>query len=199
MKNFTNLFFTITLFFTIACNNNTSDKGVVINGVTWATRNVNSAGTFADHPEDAGMMYQWNRKTAWKPEGSVSGWNNSKPTGSTWERENDPSPAGWRVPTLAELKTLLDTAHVHHEWAVQNGVCGRKFTDKHTGNSLFLPAAGFRQYENGDLFIVGAIGNYWSSTQQNETYAYIMYIISSDAVWHNHSRRCGVTIRPVAE
>lgn len=185
--------------FLAACSNNTTDNGVVINGVTWATRNVNSAGTFADSPEDAGMMYQWNRKTGWKSEGSVSGWDSSLPTGSTWERENDPSPAGWRVPTLAELKTLLDTANVKHEWAVQNGVGGRKFTDKHTGNSLFLPAAGYRKFGNGDLFIAGAIGNYWGSTQQNEIYAYMIYLISSDAVWHNHSRRSALSIRPVAE
>ena len=36
--------------------------GVVINGVRWATRNVDKPGTFAANPEDAGMLYQWNRK-----------------------------------------------------------------------------------------------------------------------------------------
>ena len=199
MKYFTHFFFAIAVLSVVACSNNTSDAGVVINGVTWATRNVASVGTFADKSEDAGMMYQWNRKTAWKSTGSVSDWNGSLPTGSTWERENDPSPAGWRVPTMAEQQTLLDTAHVHHEWAIQNGVSGRRFTDKHTGNSLFLPAAGYRKLDNGDLFLAGVIGNYWSSTPQNETYAYMIYSLSSDAVWHNHSRRCALSVRSVAE
>ena len=145
------------------------------------------------------MMYQWNRKTAWTAIGNVNNWDSSLPTGTTWERENDPSPTGWRVPTLAELRTLLDTANVKHEWAIQNGVSGRKFTDKNTGNSLFLPATGYRKPYHGELFIVGATGGYWSSTPFDETYAFIVYLISSDAVWHNYSRRSAFTIRPVAE
>lgn len=46
----------------------TSDQGVVINGVCWATHNVAAFGTFADKPE-----------------------------GKEWEKTNDPSHAGWRV------------------------------------------------------------------------------------------------------
>ena len=38
----------------------TTDLGVVINGVKWATRNVAAPGKFATSPEDAGMFYQWN-------------------------------------------------------------------------------------------------------------------------------------------
>ena len=40
----------------------THDAGVVINGITWATRNVDEPGKFAARPEDAGMYYQWNSK-----------------------------------------------------------------------------------------------------------------------------------------
>ena len=34
-------------------NSNVTDKGVVINGVKWATRNVATPGTFAANPEVA--------------------------------------------------------------------------------------------------------------------------------------------------
>jgi len=36
-----------------------TDAGVIINGIKWATRNVDMPGTFAANPEDAGMFYQW--------------------------------------------------------------------------------------------------------------------------------------------
>ncbi|MDR1757419.1 MAG: hypothetical protein LBR51_00445 [Bacteroidales bacterium] len=43
-------------------NNNTSvTDGITINGVTWATCNVDVPGTFIDKPSDFGMFYQWNR------------------------------------------------------------------------------------------------------------------------------------------
>ena len=45
--------------------NPTLNKRVVINGVRWATCNVDAPGNFAANPEDAGMFYQWNRKVGW--------------------------------------------------------------------------------------------------------------------------------------
>ena len=126
-------------------NLNTTDHGVIINGVKWATRNVDKPGSFADKPEDVGSFYQWNTKTAWAATGDITDWER-KPcsTQKIWEEANDPSPKGWRVPTYAEVKKLLNTKKVSNEWTTENGVNGIKFTDKATGNTLFLPAAGFR-------------------------------------------------------
>ena len=149
----------------------TYDKGVVINGVKWATRNVAAPGTFAANPEDAGMFYQWNRKKAWPTTGNITDWNTTFPEGNTWEKSNDPSPAGWRVPTLNEIETLFDNEKVTHELTEVNGVYGRKFTDKAKGNSIFFPAAGFRYFNDGTLYVDGR-GGYWSSTpsENNNTY-----------------------------
>ena len=33
----------------------TTDPGVMINGIKWATRNIDEPGTFADNPEDVGI------------------------------------------------------------------------------------------------------------------------------------------------
>ena len=48
------------------------------------------------------------------------------------------------------------------EWTILNGVEGRKFTSKKNGNSIFLPAAGYRLY--GYFDDVGSRGLYWSSS-----------------------------------
>ena len=45
---------------TVAAQTTCPEGGVLINGVCWATRNVDAPGTFAENPEDPGMMYQWN-------------------------------------------------------------------------------------------------------------------------------------------
>jgi uncharacterized protein (TIGR02145 family) len=145
------------------------DEGVIINGVKWATRNVDKPGTFTTKPEDAGMFYQWNRKIGWSATNPIinsnggTTWDRSIPTGTTWKKANDPSPAGWRVPTLDEIESLLDTEKVTNERITENGVDGRRFIDKLSGNSIFLPAQESRS--NDGLLCEEKSGNYWSSTR----------------------------------
>jgi uncharacterized protein (TIGR02145 family) len=183
------------------------DEGVVINGVKWATRNIAAPGTFAANPEDAGMFYQWNRNVGWSETNPIinsngrtaSAWNTSNPKGATWVKANDPSPAGWRVPTFNELKTLLDTAKVNREWTTQSNVNGCRFTDKATGKSIFLPAAGVRSDNDGTLFGTGAGGGYWSSVAKRKGSAYHLCLCHKDAYWRPLLRKQGQSVRCVAE
>ena len=180
---------------------------VEINGVKWATRNVAAPGTFVEKPEDAGMMFQWNRRIGWsatKPMINSDGgteWNATEPEGGTWEKSNDPSPAGWRVPTSEEIQKLLDKDKVSSEWTTVNGVKGRRFTDKASGNSLFLPAAGGRNHSDGTLYDAGSGGYCWSSTAHESlnTNAYILVFYSDGAGSGGAIRRVGFSVRSVAE
>jgi hypothetical protein len=122
----------------------TEEKGVLINGVRWATCNIDLPGTFTKNPEDKGMLYQWNRKKAWPVTGNINDWNNFVRIDSTWLPDRDPSPEGWRISTLEEIKTLCDKDKVTSEWVTENDVQGRRFTDKANGNSIFLPMVGYR-------------------------------------------------------
>ena len=173
------------------------ETGVVINGVTWATRNVDAFGTFAATPESSGMFYQWNRPTAWATTGTVTGWDSSTPTGTTWETANDPSPAGWKVPTKTDFDKLLDVTKVDFLWTTVNGIYGVRFTDKTTSNSIFLPATGYRSGGDGALG-VGVYGNYWSSTEQSSGNAYGLNFIGSSAVsLGNNGKWFGISVRCV--
>jgi uncharacterized protein (TIGR02145 family) len=185
---------------------NTTDSGVVINGVKWATRNVATPATFAFNPEEAGMFYQWNSKIGWPSTGTVTGWisswNGGYTTASatdTWTSANDPSPSGWRVPTLAEIKTLTASSKVTSRWTTQNSVYGEKFTDKTTGNSIFLPASGYRA-DDGTLRAEGSYGYYWSSTAYDVSNVYYlsfdMMMGPQDATY---GRAFGLPVRPVAK
>ena len=194
------------IFYAPSINEPISGDGwVLINGVKWATCNVDAPGTFAAAPESAGKLYQWNRKVAWSatdPMVNSNGgttWNSSVPEGTEWTKANDPSPAGYRVPTSGEISSLLNTTYVTNEWTTQNGVFGRIFTDKSNGNSIFLPAVGFRDGSDGTLYGAGSYGSYWSSTQGNTGLAYYLYFHSGNADWDDYDRNYGQSVRPVAE
>jgi hypothetical protein len=92
----------------------TCDEGVEINGVIWATRNVDKPGTFAALPEDPGMLYQWNSKVGWSASdplwntGNSNGWECRGMVGDEWSAATDPCPPGWRVPNMAQWELLKD-------------------------------------------------------------------------------------------
>ncbi len=175
----------------------TDHKGVVINGVCWATCNVDALGTFTARPEDAGKLYQWNRKKAWDPTGAIKGWGGGVAKGTAWTKANDPSPAGWRIPTYAEIYSLLDTKKVTTKWVTQKGVKGRKFTDRVTGKSIFIPAAGCRSYTNGMADSAGTHGYYWANNKPKGNNAYSMYFSEKYAQKTVYICNYGFFIRPV--
>jgi len=143
----------------------TGDPGVVIGGIKWATRNVAAPHTFASAPEDPGMFYQWNSAIGWSATDPMVDSNGSTVWldswvgngAASWESVNDPCPAGWRVPTADELKILL--------WAGSGWTTtpanGRVFGSGN--NTIFLPAAGCREYIAGALSLVDSEGYYWSA------------------------------------
>ena len=143
-----------------------TDEGVVINGVRWATRNLDTPGTFVRNPEDAGRLYQWGtlggRTHHWPNTGEITGWNcNSDRV--AWTLANDPCPTGWRVPTREELQSLVDADNTGTHL---NGVHGILFGT--APYQIFLPAAGTRRLDIG-IFSNNTLrgdlaGAYWSST-----------------------------------
>ncbi len=104
----------------------------------------------------------------------------------------------WRLPTKAECDELVNNCT--RQWTTRNGVKGMFFTSKRNGNSIFLPAAGWRDGTSaGDA---GERGDYWSSTPYEScTYgAYGLYFNSGGSVnagWYY--RNSGLQVRPVVE
>jgi uncharacterized protein (TIGR02145 family) len=184
----------ISLFSACGKSIATHDEGVVINGVRWATRNVDLPGTFAKNPEDAGMLYQWNRLTAWTNRNEDITWDSSNPTGTEWYAENNPCPEGWRVPNTEELQSLNNAGSI---WTNRNGVSGRLFGT--APNQIFLPATGWRLNSNGSLGGVGTNGGYWSSTQDDNSFAWKLWFNSNSMTITIDWRTFGKSIRCVAE
>jgi len=106
-------------------------QGVVFNGVCWAKSNVDKPGTFASTPRTYGMLYQWETKKGWIATDFDTG-------GDSIISVNDPCPAGWRMPTIDEAKTLI----IYGGTTVMRGIHLISF---HENNSfpVFFPVVEF--------------------------------------------------------
>ena len=147
-------------------------------GLLWATCNVG-----ASSPEDYGDYFAWGETQPkdiynWSTyqycngdyntltkycNNSSYGYNGFTDNLTTLEPMDDAATANWgsnwRMPTKAECQELYNNTTV--TWTTQNGVNGRLFTASN-GNSLFLPAAGYRLHSS--LYDAGGYGDYWSSS-----------------------------------
>jgi len=117
---------------------------------------------------------------------------NSGTESSPIKTANDPCPAGWRVPTNAEFKNLVDSGS---DWDPLKE--GRYFGSG--TQRVFFPAAGLRAYKDVLLGNVGSYGYYWSSTPNYSSKAYSMGFDSGDANAYGNYRSFGFSVRCVAE
>ena len=104
----------------------------------------------------------------------------------------------WRMPTRAEQDELRNNCT--WIWTTQNGVNGYKVTSKSNGNSIFLPAAGYRY--GSSLYYAGSDGYYWSSSLSTDypSIAYYLSFYSGSVDWYYYYYRYfGFTVRPVCQ
>lgn len=101
----------------------------------------------------------------------------------------------WRMPTFYEILELCNNCS--REWTTINGVDGYKFTGPN-GNSIFLPAAGYR--DGTEVIGHGLYGRYWSGSlylDYGDSGASSLYFNGSHCDWNGITRDYGYTVRPV--
>ncbi|MCQ2288333.1 MAG: Ig-like domain-containing protein [Muribaculaceae bacterium] len=108
--------------------------------------------------------------------------------------------AGWRMPTKKEQDDLRNSAYCTWTWKTNyNGsvVNGYEVKSKSNGNSIFLPAAGYRF--GTSLSGEGSYGLYWSSSlsTSNSYDAYDLRFNSGSVNWDYYYRYGGFSVRPV--
>ena len=105
----------------------------------------------------------------------------------------------WRMPTDAEWTELCKT--INCSWTWENSKKGYRVTSKKTGNSIFLPAAGY--YNESNHYPVGGSGYYygcyWSSSLYSRNESWSVFFNSSDVNGESESRSLGLSVRPVCD
>ena len=102
----------------------------------------------------------------------------------------------WRMPTKEEQDELRNNCS--WTWTTQNGVKGYNVTGPN-GNSIFLPAAGYRY--GTDVNYRGDSGDYWSGSLSSGISFRAYYLRFNDDYydWNYDSRCCGRSVRPVSK
>ena len=122
-------------------------------------------------------------------------WNEIEET----EYVGNPCPKGWRVPTRYELEGLIV---YKSSWTTKNGQNGYYFKGSLASlpdaSSLFLPASGYRDNNDGRISNRGGNGRYWSSTPYSLS-ASSLYFSSSSASVGSFGRAYGNSVRCVQE
>ncbi|MGN0186261.1 MAG: hypothetical protein ACI392_00740 [Paludibacteraceae bacterium] len=173
-------------------------------GTKWATCNVGASSPeaygdyFAWGEITTKTTYSWDTYTLTTDGGSTFTKYNTTDSKTTLEPEDDAAAVNWggawRMPTDDEWKELRENCT--WTWTTQNGVNGYEVKGTN-GNSIFLPAAGYRS--NDDLDYAGGDGNYWSSSLY-ASYPFDSWNVNfnSDNVYrYNSGRYYGQSVRPV--
>ena len=189
-------------------------------GTLWATCNIG-----ATSPEDYGDYFAWGETEGYDSGKTAFNWSTykwCKGSNSTMTKYCRYSSYGnegftddlteleladdaayvnwgpaWRMPSMEQFDELINSSYTTSEWTTQNGVYGRKITSLSNGNSIFLPAAGFRI--NSSFVDAGSLGVYWSRTLYSGSsyYAQGQRFNSSGFDTIIYYRSDGQSVRPV--
>ena len=108
----------------------------------------------------------------------------------------DPCPKGWRVPTIAEWEAIgAGNAEITKEWDNINKLMKIDGVD---GVKLVLPAAGYRNNNNGSSYDQGVSGYYWSSSVSATNGSYVNLKSATLNVDRNY-RGLGYSVRCIQE
>ena len=189
-------------------------------GTLWATCNVG-----ATSPEDYGDYFAWGETTGYNDGKTTFDWstykwcNGSSSTMTKYcnnsnygyngftdnktelDLEDDAAyvnwGAAWRMPSYEQFKELTNSSYTTTAWTTQNGVGGRLITSNSNGNSVFLPAAGYRY--GSSLDGAGSYGGCLSRTldESGPDGAHGLGFISSGVNTGYGNRYYGQSVRPV--
>lgn len=161
--------------------------------VMWAKTNIG-----ADTETEAGALFGYGDQTGMMTSSGSDAYPSSDIAGTANDiiyklKLDSDSPMKSQMPTGTQMAELI--SKTTHEWVTIEGVQGMRFTAKN-GNSIFLPAAGYR---SGETVTADAKGYYWSGSisSVNNVYANTLSFDNSSAKAGFSQRYLGLSVRSV--
>ena len=105
----------------------------------------------------------------------------------------------FNLPTRAEWEQMLETGSTWDDNKKGRWIGANHAQKEETEFSTFLPAAGYRNYSDGQLYNRGTYGDYWSSSQSGGHAYYLQFYNGNTARMLNGTRSFGFSVRCVAE
>lgn len=194
-------------------------------GTLWATCNIG-----AENPEDYGDYFSWGETEPYDENGKTNfdwstyrycngtyttltkycnnssyGYNGFTDNLTELELTDDAAYVNWgsqwRMPSKEQFEELINSSYTTTTWTTQNGVNGCLITSNTNGNSIFLPAAGYRIHMS--LSGAGGICSYYSRTlvdgYPNEAWLLSASCGSPFLYRYGYGRYDGESVRPCAE
>ena len=190
-------------------------------GTLWATCNIG-----ASSPSYNGDYFAWGETTGYANGKTTFSWGTYKycnGSGTTMTKYCTSSDYGtvdnkteldlsddaayvnwgpnWRIPSISQLTELINDSYTTQTWTNY----GYKITSKSNGNSIFLPAAGYRS--SISVYLNREYGYYWSRnlidsrasclTISSVTPTTSYWTGNNDEFYYNWFRYVGRSIRPV--
>lgn len=190
-------------------------------GLLWAETNI-GAETFADDGDyfawgetASKSSYSWLKYKYGQSSSNITKYNEADRK-TVLDKEDDAAYVNWgsscRLPTVAEFCELVYSDNCTATWTCMKNssdsiVNGYKITSKKNGNSIFLPASGYRDVDS--LYGNGSHGRYWTCEFYTENLgsgipeaaanAYFFWFQDIGHITRAFSRYLGYPARPVAE
>lgn len=140
-------------------------------GRLWATTNYG-----ASSPSGYGSYLEW-----WECNNVSASWGSN-----------------WRTPSRTEASELVNSCS--WSWGSKNGVSGYTVTGPN-GNSIFMPASGFKMNMGGGAQSLGQQLYYWTTTSASGGFAYALNgnssSVNTNTTWNTEIMMCSV--RPCAD
>ena len=159
----------------------------------WTGHNGEEAPSSFYLPNDA-SLYGYD----WIMQGSNQYWNLGTEEYPLKNPEHDPCPEGWRVPTSFEFNSLVNNS-TDPAWNSLSGQNGYLFKDTEDNNSLFLPAGGRLNTQDGIAYERNTEGYYWTITTESGNPAYLFFYSGNCSINKQGSRAGACLVRCVRE
>lgn len=131
--------------------------------------------------------------------GNISRWGDGSQDENVAKAENDPCPIGWKVPSQKQWQSIYKASGNGTTSNATANIWSWTGYGYMVGDALYLPVAGYRRFNAGELNGTDINGLYWSSTVTGSQSHYLTFAFNGVNPGASSYRVNGFSVRCVSE